>query len=164
MSNDPQAGGPNPAGAGEDDASPKPRVDFYLVQRQVPNGRLLAVCRLSHKVYRLGHTALIQMQDAAQAKALDDLMWTFDQGSFVPHDLAGNSAEPSSAPLSIGYETPVKHRHNVLISVLDEVPEYFSLYQRVAEIVDVPQQDRVRARERYRVYREYGCNLETHDI
>ena len=143
---------------------PMPRVDFYLLKQHVPNGRLVAICRLSQKIYTLGYTISIQAPDSMQAKALDDLMWTFDQGSFIPHDLIDETTEKPDTPVTIAHQPPSKHCHNVLISMLEEVPEYFDQYQRVAEIVDNTQQDRVEARERYRVYRQRGCSLETHDI
>ena len=141
-----------------------PRVDFYLLNRLVANGRLLAACRLSHKIHSLGRTALIQTADSNQAKTLDDLMWTFDQSSFIPHGLHDESGEVAAQPIAIGHQPPSKFRHNVLISLLDTVPDYFDQYQRIAEFIDDSEQDKAQARNRFRVYRDHGCILKTHDI
>ncbi|MDJ0956765.1 MAG: DNA polymerase III subunit chi [Arenicellales bacterium] len=140
-----------------------PRVDFYLLNRHTPDGKLRAACRLCQKIYTLGHTALIQARDLAQAETLDDLMWTFDQSSFVPHALTDETTRPD-APIVIGYLEPTYNQENVLISLLDTVPDYFIQYSRIAEFVDDTVEDKSKARDRFRLYREHGCTLETHDI
>ena len=142
-----------------------PQVDFYLLDRHMPDGRLRAVCRLSQKIYTLGKTVFIQTADPAQAKALDDMMWTFDQSSFVPHGVNAESIATADLPVVIGHGTsPPNHDYNVLISLSDKVPEYFSRYQRVVEFVDNTEQDKAQARDRFRHYRDQGCTLQTHDI
>ena len=140
-----------------------PRVDFYLLSRHTEDGKLRAACRLCHKIYTLGHTALIQAADLAQAETLDDLMWTFDQSSFIPHALNDKAIQPDT-PIVIGYLQPTSNQENVLVSLLDEVPDYFDQYSRIAEFVDDTDEDKSKARDRFRVYRERGCTLETHDI
>lgn len=140
------------------------RVDFYLLNRLIPNGRLLAACRLIQKIHSLGNTALIQTPDLEQAKVLDDLLWTFDQSSFIPHGLTDETTEVASQPVAIGHHPPSNFRHNVLISLLDTVPDYFDRFQRIAEFIDDNAEDKARARLRFRVYRDFGCTLQTHDI
>lgn len=142
-----------------------PQVDFYLLNRHIPDGRLRAVCRLSHKIYALGKTAFIRAADADQAKALDDLMWTFDQSSFVPHGVNSESTSVTDFPVVIGYDpSPPHHDYNVLISLSNKIPEYFSRYHRVVEFVDNTEQDKAQARDRFRQYRDQGCALQTHEI
>lgn len=140
-----------------------PRVDFYLLDRHAPDGKMRAACRLSQKIYALGHTALIQAPDLEQAKTLDDLMWTFDQSSFVPHSL--NEPEGNhKAPILIGYQTPQINDRNVLISLLGAVPDYYEHYPRVVEFVDSTVEDKSRARDRFRFYRDQECAMETHNL
>lgn len=140
-----------------------PRVDFYLLNRHTPDGKLHAACRLSQKIYTLGHTALIQIPDLEQASALDNLMWTFDQSSFVPHSIDVQEAD-HRVPILIGYQIPQTNNRNVLISLLDDVPDYYGQYSRIVEFVDNTVEDKSRARDRFRFYRDKGCNLETHDL
>lgn len=140
-----------------------PRVDFYLLSRHITDGKLRAACRLCQKIYTLGHTALIQARDLEQAEAMDDLMWTFDQSSFIPHGLDVQDAQ-SDLPIVIGYLPPTSKHHNVLISLLDVVPDYFDQYPRIAEFVDDTAQDKSQARHRFRLYRDQGCALKTHDV
>lgn len=140
-----------------------PRVDFYLLNRHLTDGQLLGACRLAQKIYTLGHTALVQTMDVEQARALDDLMWTFDQSSFVPHGLDEQEAQ-LDVPILIGYQTPQINNRNVLVSLLGDVPECYEHYPRIVEFVDHTTDDKSKARERFRFYREQGCTLQTHNL
>lgn len=140
-----------------------PRVDFYLLNRHTADSRLRGACRLSQKIYTLGHTVLIQANDLEQARALDDLMWTFDQSSFVPHSLDEQEVQ-HDMPILIGYQTPQVNNRSVLVSLLDDAPDYYHLYPRIVEFVDNTVDGKSKARERFRFYREQGCTLQTHDL
>jgi DNA polymerase-3 subunit chi len=138
------------------------RVDFYLLNESVPDGKLRAACRIARKALIQGYTTYVQTDDAAQAERLDDLMWTFDQGSFVPHRRADGGGEP--APVLIGFEPPEGDPADVLLSLGRELPRHFDLYRRIAEVVDDTESDKRLARQRYKAYQDRGCQLETHHI
>lgn len=141
------------------------RVDFYLLKAMVPDGRLRVACRLIQKIYNLGHTAYIHISDEKQIQRIDDLLWTFDQGSFIPHVLSGqNQDQESMTPILIGNGPPPHQNHDVLVTLSNDVVNYYLDYQRVAEIVDFNEQDRSLARQRYKFYRDNGCQLSSHDI
>jgi DNA polymerase-3 subunit chi len=89
-------------------------------------------------------------------------MWTFDQGSFVPHGLDGDDA--TAAPAVIGCEPPEADAPEVLISLGTEVPDCFQAYGRILELVDAGDDDKLRARRRYMLYKDHGCELETHHL
>lgn len=139
-----------------------PQVTFYLLNQSVPDGKLRAACRLTRKAVAQGYTAYIQMTDVEQAGRLDDLMWTFDQGSFVPHRLDRDGDDP--APVTIGCDPAGGDPPDVLITLGGEVPEHFHVYRRIAEVVDGTNEDKHLARQRYKVYKDRGCDLETHHI
>lgn len=139
-----------------------PHVTFYLLNQSVPDGKLRAACRLTKKALARGCTAYIQAEDDRQASRLDDLLWTFDQGSFLPHRLDSGDAEP--APVTIGCRAPGTDPADVLIALSADMPDHFDIYRRIAEVVDGTDEDKRLARQRYRIYRERGCELETHHI
>ena len=120
-------------------------------------------CKLVDKAYQLKHTIYIHTANQPQAQQLDDLLWTFNQGSFLPHSL--NSAEHSAAePIVIGYPQQATTFHDVLINLNEEVPAFFSQFERVAEIVCGDDNMRNQARQRYKFYRDRGYSLNTHNI
>jgi DNA polymerase-3 subunit chi len=141
------------------------RVDIYLL---TPNAahRDLMVCRLVDKARRQGHHAYVLTQDHAAAQRLDDLLWTFSAGSFVPHALYdGTQAAPDATlPVLIGHQEPPAGWNDVLVSLLPEVPDFFSRFARVADFVGPDDDDRQRGRERFRHYRDRGYPLETHEL
>lgn len=142
------------------------RVDFYVLTNNVAEGKLRFTCRLVHKIYTLGKSAYIHAASEDQAQRLDDLMWTFDQSSFVPHRRhADRDKDEPQAPIMIGHEAPSEIRSaDVLISLLESVPAYADRFDRVAELVDNDPQEKQSARERFRQYRERGFELETHQV
>ena len=140
------------------------RVDFYLLNRHLPDGRLRVACRLAQKIYKLGHRAYILTRDDREARQLDDLLWTFDQGSFVPHHRDTPDHGGESSPIVIGHDTPGSSGGNVLISLTEDAPACFDHFERIADVVDDLDEDKAKARERFRFYRDRGYDLDTHDI
>ena len=140
-----------------------PRIDFYVLSEARENSRALLACRLVDKAYRLGHTVYIVTSSEAQAVALDDLLWTFRQDSFVPHERYPlTSAEGS--PVLIGVASAAEVNTQVLINVTDALPDGFERYERVVELVDAHPDMRAKSRERFKQYRECGFTPETHKL
>jgi DNA polymerase III subunit chi len=139
------------------------RVDFYLLQDNAETGKNLAVCKLAHKAFSLGHRIYIYAPDSGQAQTLDRLLWTFNQGSFIPHGLSADAPD-ADIPVLIGYDDPPVTYEDVLIQLTPQVPEFFSRFQRVAEVVNGGEEDKAQARERFRFYRDRGYALQTHKI
>jgi DNA polymerase-3 subunit chi len=139
------------------------RVDFYLLQDATGNAKEAAACRLTQKVFGLGHRVFILSLDADQATRLDKLLWTFSPGSFVPHALSNERLDPVP-PVVVGTEEPDASLHDVLISLATDVPDWFSRFERVAEIVGGTEDEKLQARARYRFYRDRGYTLHTHSL
>lgn len=138
------------------------RVDFYLLNQSVPDGKLRAACRLSKKAHARDMTTYLQVSDAAEAARLDDMLWTFDQGSFIPHRLDRDDTDP--APLAIGWEPPRGNPPDLLVALAGNDPGQFQDCPRVAEVVDATDEDKQAARRRYKTYKDSGCELDTHHI
>ena len=139
------------------------RIDFYLLDDPTANATLRYACRLTEKAFLLGHQVYVHTESAAQSSALDDLMWTFQAGSFLPHALAG-SAAAAEAPVLIGHEALEPPHHEVLINLSAKTPDCFGTFDRVAELVGPDETARRQARERYRFYRDRGYPLDTHNL
>jgi DNA polymerase-3 subunit chi len=140
-----------------------PRVDFYVLPDRKDNGRALLACRLADKAYNLGQTVYLLAASEAQATALDDLLWTFRQDSFIPHErypLAGEEA----SPVLVGTVLQADRTAQVLINCTDRLPEDFERHERVVELVDQNPEVLAKSRERFRQYRERGLAPETHKL
>jgi len=139
------------------------RVDFYVLGTPGDRVRQQFACRLAEKAYRLDNTIHIRTVDQRAAEQLDELLWTFRDGSFVPHELSTGSAEPES-PITISHEDSPRQQTDLLINLTDQIPAGCDAFPRVAEIVTSDEEARQQSRKRYAQYRELGHTLETHKI
>ncbi len=143
------------------------RVNFYISPNNASQANLQLACRIAEKAYGKQNKVYIHVNSAAQAKNLDDMLWTFRQGSFIPHclssDKTNNENQPDTAVI-IGYNDLPEIQPDVLINLADEVPNFFTRFERVAEIVSGDETTRENARARFKFYRERGYPLETHEL
>ena len=66
-------------------------VGFYHLTRQ-PLETVLP--RLLEKAYAAGHRILVHCVDSEQLKRLDQLLWTYDEASFLPHGSEDKALQP----------------------------------------------------------------------
>lgn len=141
------------------------RVDFYLLQDGGADGeaaKLALACRLTDKAYRLGHKVYIYTPDTELAARLDDLLWVQNPGSFIPHHIYKDGE--ALAPVAIGAVPPPTALDEVLVSLSPEVPDFFSRFARVAELVGTDENEKAQSRARFRFYRDRGYALQTHTL
>lgn len=143
------------------------RIDFYVLPDTDPAQRPLLACKLAEKAYSQGLKVYIHAADAGEAARLDELLWTFKAGSFIPHALqSGATDEPP--PVLIGHDHEPLCRPDtqwdVLINLGHDIPRFFSRFERVAELVDQRTELLAQSRERFRYYRERGYELNTHQL
>ncbi len=139
------------------------RIDFYVLESAGDGGRDMAVCRLTQKAFLLGHRIYIRTPDDAAAQRLDALLWTFNQGSFIPHAIHPAS-EDAPVPVVIGTEEPPADCDDIMIQLAPEPPTAFERFQRVLEVVGPNDDDKQTGRHRFRFYRERGLTPTTHTL
>lgn len=136
-------------------------MDFYILASGGEDARRRFACRLAEKAYRLEHRVHLHTDDAPAAAALDELLWTFRDGSFLPHETMPNA---SGAPVTVGHGEAVPEEADLLINLCREVPACAERMPRIAELVGGDRQSRAEGRRRFIFYRERGYPLETHEI
>lgn len=138
------------------------RVDFYVLRQGGEENRWRFACRLADKAYKLDNSIHILAPDQTVAERLDELLWTWHDGSFVPHELVPAS---SGAPVTIGQLFVTRDvAADLLINLCDAVPDTIDAFPRVAEIVTSDEQTRRAGRARYSGYRDRGHTVETHKL
>lgn len=139
------------------------RIGFYVLADAAPDAALRFACRLIEKAHAEGHRVYWRLPDEAACRAADELLWTFRQGSFVPHAMTPALAgDEDPTPVVLGTDDPPPGFDDVLVNLHPEVPDFFSRFERAAEIVTPDTRDA--GRRRYRFYQERGYPLETHKI
>lgn len=142
------------------------RVDFYILSRKSDGARLSLACRLAEKAVQQQCEVVINAESEPEENRLDQLLWTFSQGSFLPHRrISDNSRSDEGEPVLIGRgQVPDDGSWDFLINLAPEVPEFFSRFDRVAEVVGAEEENKAAGRERFRYYRDRGYELHTHQV
>ena len=142
------------------------QVDFYILGADSAEARLSTACRITEKALKRQQHIYVHAQSEEQASKLNDLLWTFSQGSFIPHRLLYNDNKlDTTEPVLVGCSgDPSSDNWQLIINLADVVPKFFSRYERIIEIVDANPERRIQGRERYRFYSERGYALNTHNL
>lgn len=140
-----------------------PKIDFYILTDGNVQARFHLACRLIEKAYKNRHRVYVHTETQDDANKIDELLWTYRDDSFLPHNLYGDGPEPAP-PIQIGCAvTPEKHR-DILINLSSQVPIFFERFNRVLEIVANDAVMQATARENYRQYRTRGFDINTHKL
>ncbi len=136
-------------------------VGFYVVQASAAEDKLRVAVRLVDKAVQQGHRVFINAADESQARQLDDLLWSYRPASFLPHGLCGTE---HSQKIAIGWGQEPGDHDDLLINLKLSVPEFFSRFRRVAEVVTQDTASLEVLRESWRFYKSRGYQLEKHDL
>lgn len=139
------------------------RVDFYILQASGDLARQQFACRLAEKAYKLDNRVHIHVASPESASRIDDLLWTFRDGSFVPHELLQTPGAPAS-PVTISCDRFPSVDCDLLINLGDSVPDAAGSFPRVAEVVTSDDECKSLSRQRFVDYREQGHTLDTHNL
>jgi DNA polymerase-3 subunit chi len=141
------------------------RVDFYVLKSAAAKVRWTFACRLTEKAYLRDLSIVIVNDTLADAQALDDLLWTFNERSFIPHKLCTDehSMDPATK-VHLAVLPTALPAADLLVNLTARLPEHWELYPRIAEIIDADEDRRRLGRERFKTYRDLKVTLETHQL
>ena len=139
------------------------RVDFYLLSDLEPQAHWLVTCRLLEKAYYKGHKTFVYCANKSDAELIDELLWTFKEDSFIPHNLQGEGPEPPPK-IQIGYDKEPRGFNDILFNLSPSIPSFYTKFKRIIELVINNEEHKVHSRARYKEYKMRGCDLFTHNI
>ena len=140
------------------------RVDFYVLKSAAAPKLWAFACRLAEKAYLRDLRVLIVNDTLADARALDDLLWTFNERSFVPHQLCADERAPDPANRVFLAVDAATAPADLLVNLTPRLPGDWQRYPRIAEIIDGDAERRRLGRERFKAYRDLKVTLETHQL
>lgn len=140
------------------------RVDFYILKSSTATQRLTFACRLTEKAYLRDLRVVLLSEDAADAQRIDDLLWTFNERSFVPHEIRNEHSLDAGTPVQLTPDLDTVADADLLVNLSGRLPARLERFARIAEIVDADDERRRSARERFKAYRELKVPLETHQF
>ena len=137
------------------------QVDFYVLANPRESAEHLA-CKLAMMAWEQGHHVAILTADDSDAASLDEIMWDFPPGRFLPHS---HGKAGSETPVSINsYSAEIPADRDVVINLADAAVPDPGRFRRLLEIVPGAQQKRLASRQKFRDYRDLGLNPASHTI
>lgn len=135
------------------------RIDFHTNI----SDKVSYACRLARKAYGARAKLVLLAEDAAQAAALNEGLWTLGETDFLPHALAGDALaaqSPIIVTASLDGEFP---HYDMLVNLTRATPAGLERFQRVFEIISTDQIDAAAGRKRYSAYKQQSYPL-THFV
>jgi DNA polymerase-3 subunit chi len=137
------------------------RIDFHFNAEH----RLHYACRVTRKARAAGKRLVVYARDADRMAQFDSVLWTFSALDFLPHVYI-DSPLAAATPVLLTLDAARAPTSDVLLTLDDETPPEFAnliaRYERVIEVVSRNDDDRARARTRFKAYREHGLEPTTH--
>ncbi|MGE0115037.1 MAG: DNA polymerase III subunit chi [Steroidobacteraceae bacterium] len=139
------------------------QVEFHILSEAGETARLRHACRLVEQAYEQGQRSYVRVASSEEARRMDDALWTFRDQAFIPHEILSASSHTHPRIMAVigTVDTIPAELQTLLINLSDALPEAGNAFTRICEVVDADPQRKQHARERYRQYREQGCQLET---
>ena len=138
-----------------------PRVVFYDVQPDAWDAWLHKLAAAAWD--RTGARLMILVDGPARAEALDTMLWSFRDESFLPHEVVreGQPLADPDARVLISDSPTNPHGANLLALDCPVDLEFAETFDVVMDVVDRRSQERLSAsRERFKAWRKRGVSPE----
>ena len=139
------------------------KVDFYVLETQSSLPAWRYACTLIETAHHNAQPVYVHTASKEDAERIDTLLWTYRDDSFIPHALLDAQHE-NPAPIQIGYGETTPEQTTLLINLSRDIPTFYQQFNHIIEIVFSDPVVQQLARDRFRQYREAGCELNTHKI
>jgi DNA polymerase III subunit chi len=135
-------------------------IRFYTLGEPGGPLRLKQACALIEKAFREGERVLVWLDDAAAYTQFDNLLWTFGDRSFVPHEPLAADPAACEAPVQLyaGADLPASAtgHFTTLVMLREQASKAALQFRTVIEVVDMDPAIRTAGRARFRFYRDHG--------
>ncbi len=141
---------------------------FYIIEPNSPqdneHGHIDYVVYLASYFASQGAKVYINAQDKNQAEAVDERLWQKDPEEFQSHNLSGEGPQYGT-PIEIGFSQVKPHRNRQLvINMANDNTIFAQTFAQVVDFVPCEEKSKQQARERYKIYRQAGFEMQTINI
>ncbi len=141
-----------------------PEISFYVLATESTQERYQFACKLIEKAYRNGIFAYVLTDSPEQSQLIDELLWTFRAGSFIPHRIYKGELPDINNTVLIGSNSPPENWQKTVVNLSSQIPQDFQQAERVLEILDNSEETKAWGRQRYRQYQQAGIDITTHKM
>ncbi|WP_105900823.1 DNA polymerase III subunit chi [Vibrio gangliei] len=141
---------------------------FYIIEPDSPqdtlDGRIAYAIYLACYFAKQGAKVYLHAHDKTQAEAIDEALWQQEPTNFQAHNLIGEGPHYGT-PIEIGYHEARPHRNRqIVINMADNETNFAQTFAQVVDFVPCEQKAKQQARERYKIYRQAGFEMQTINI
>lgn len=135
------------------------RVDFYFNA----SDKLDVITKLLYKSVNSGFHVFVHIRDAPMLHQFDQYLWQSRPLSFLPHVLSDHPLA-AQTPIVIGAEPDSISKFDILVNYDPLLPDYFSRFNRLIEVVSEDAGGRESSREHFRYFKQRGYPVFSHDL
>jgi DNA polymerase-3 subunit chi len=135
------------------------RVDFYFNA----SDKMEVMTKLLFKSVSGGFHVFVHMRDSQRLQIFNQYLWQSRPLSFLPHVLADHPLA-TQTPVVIGADPCSIMNLDILLNYDSLIPDCYSRFDRVLEVVSEDAVDRELSREHFRFFKQNGCQVISHDL
>ena len=138
------------------------RTEFLILEGNDPRARWKFACQEIEKAFNAEERVLVWFDSDAELAAFDELLWTFADRSFVPHERLGPESSWEETPVLLSAASLPATAAQLVVNLAAGLPGGLDQAARVVEIIDSDPARRQAGRARFKQYRERGMEPVTH--
>jgi len=138
-------------------------ASFYILPSSSLSDRFIFACKLIEKAYRCGQFCYVYTDSPQHSEQLDNLLWTFRENSFIPHQIYDGQPDFEDTVL-IGTQAAPEKWQKLIFNLSSKYPDDLTKTERILEILDNNEDLKQAGRQRFRQYKQDGFDISTHKI
>jgi len=124
--------------------------------------KLRVVCDVVENEFEQNNKVVINVSDENEGKTLDNMLWSWKQSSFIPHDFTNTLTESNQDPVRIATDISENISYDTLILVNPAELDVCNNYKRVIDFAEKYNPTKLETdRKRYKLYRDKKYKIET---
>ena len=128
---------------------------FYILNKA--EDLKISVCKIIKEYYKKKYKIFVSSRSDDLVNELNNLLWTFEQISFIPHCTTKNYDKNSPILLSGKNSFPKTinlKEYDVWLNLDDEMEENYTDFEIILEIVSQNEEERILSRKKYLNYQK----------
>jgi DNA polymerase-3 subunit chi len=130
------------------------KVSFYLFEKSNER-QVQSTCRLCRKILKQPAQIWLYCEDSDLQQQLDEQLWSFDPGSFIPHGI-----DQEQASICISSRLP-QESDWIVFNFNNQALEQIDKFSHIIEIIENNESAKQLGREKFKQYRRLGIEPRT---
>ena len=140
----------------------KAQVHFFILNKSYDLKK--SICQIIKIYYKQKYKIVVKTNDKPLLSDLDDMLWTFEQISFIPHCTRYNFDEEASVLLCDDKYDYDANKYNVLFNLNMKEKEKNNDFGILIEIVTQNESQKDYAREKYTYYKNNNIDIKYENL